>query len=96
MEISLKGRAALITGGSEGLGKGMAIRFAQSGADVAILARARCSSRHRVRRVAASWVAWGRDARVTSPPAVQRLDGGLTKLTPDFISKSFQRAMKGA
>ncbi|MGB0630016.1 MAG: SDR family NAD(P)-dependent oxidoreductase [Alphaproteobacteria bacterium] len=39
MEISLKGRAALITGGSEGLGKGMAIRFAQSGADVAILAR---------------------------------------------------------
>ena len=39
MEISLKGRAALITGGSEGLGKGMAIRFAKSGADVAILAR---------------------------------------------------------
>ena len=39
MEISLKGRSALITGGSEGLGKGMAMRFAQSGADVAILAR---------------------------------------------------------
>lgn len=39
MDISLNGRAALITGGSEGLGKGMAIRFAASGADVAILAR---------------------------------------------------------
>ena len=39
MEISLNGRAALITGGSEGLGKGMAIRCAESGADVAILAR---------------------------------------------------------
>ena len=39
MKISLKGRSALITGGSEGLGKGMAMRFAQSGADVAILAR---------------------------------------------------------
>tara|TARA_R110002126_G_scaffold20441_2_gene75581 strand:- start:1021 stop:1809 length:789 start_codon:yes stop_codon:yes gene_type:complete len=39
MDIRLDGRAALITGGSEGLGKGMAIRFADSGADVAILAR---------------------------------------------------------
>ena len=39
MDIRLDGRAALITGGSEGLGKGMAIRFAGSGADVAILAR---------------------------------------------------------
>ena len=39
MIISLKGRSALITGGSEGLGKAMAIRFAASGADVVILAR---------------------------------------------------------
>ncbi|MEE2996770.1 MAG: SDR family oxidoreductase [Pseudomonadota bacterium] len=39
MKISLDGRTALITGGSAGLGKGMAIQFARSGADVAILAR---------------------------------------------------------
>lgn len=39
MDIRLDGRAALITGGSEGLGKGMAVRFAASGGDVAILAR---------------------------------------------------------
>ena len=39
MKISLTGRTALITGGSTGLGKGMAIQFARSGADVAILAR---------------------------------------------------------
>ncbi len=32
MDIRLDGRAALITGGSEGLGKGMAIKFAGSGA----------------------------------------------------------------
>ena len=39
MDIRLDGRAARITGGSRGLGKGMAIRFAESGADIAILAR---------------------------------------------------------
>ena len=39
MEISLKGRCALITGGSKGLGLAMASRFADSGADVAIMGR---------------------------------------------------------
>lgn len=39
MDISLKGRSAVITGGSKGLGLAMAKRFAASGADVAIIAR---------------------------------------------------------
>src|SRR5260221_3210550 len=39
MEISLDGRTALITGGSKGLGLAMATKFAESGADIAILAR---------------------------------------------------------
>jgi NAD(P)-dependent dehydrogenase (short-subunit alcohol dehydrogenase family) len=39
MQISLEGRAALITGGSRGLGLAMARTFAQAGADVAIVAR---------------------------------------------------------
>ena len=39
MDIRLDGRAAVITGGSKGLGLAMAKRFATSGADVAILAR---------------------------------------------------------
>ena len=39
MEISLKGRSAIITGASKGLGLAMATEFAASGADVAILAR---------------------------------------------------------
>jgi len=41
MEISLKGRAAIVTGGSKGIGFGVATRFAASGADVAIVARGR-------------------------------------------------------
>lgn len=41
MQISLAGRSAIITGGSKGLGLAMAKRFAQSGADVAIVARGR-------------------------------------------------------
>ena len=39
MEISLSGRSAIVTGGSKGIGFAVAQRFAQSGADVAILAR---------------------------------------------------------
>jgi len=39
MDIRLDGRTALITGGSDGLGRAMANRFAESGANVAILAR---------------------------------------------------------
>ena len=39
MEISLSGRAAIVTGGSKGLGFAVATRFAASGADIAIVAR---------------------------------------------------------
>ncbi len=41
MEISLKGRSAIITGGSKGIGFAIANRLASSGADVAIVARGR-------------------------------------------------------
>ena len=41
MEISLKGRCAIVTGGSKGIGYAIATRFANSGADIAILARGR-------------------------------------------------------
>src|SRR5262245_18180018 len=39
MEISLLRRAAIVTGGSKGIGLAVAARFAASGADVAIVAR---------------------------------------------------------
>src|SRR4051794_27088911 len=37
--FDLSGRAALVTGGSKGLGKAMAMGFAQAGADVVISSR---------------------------------------------------------
>jgi 3-oxoacyl-[acyl-carrier protein] reductase len=41
MQITLKGRKALVTGGSLGLGFAIAKQFAEAGADVAIMARRR-------------------------------------------------------
>jgi NAD(P)-dependent dehydrogenase (short-subunit alcohol dehydrogenase family) len=39
MELELKGKTALITGGSRGIGLGMAARFAEAGANVMITSR---------------------------------------------------------
>ena len=41
MDLGLKGEVVLVTGGSKGIGFAVATRFAQSGADVAIVARTR-------------------------------------------------------
>ncbi|MEZ7864119.1 MAG: SDR family NAD(P)-dependent oxidoreductase, partial [Rhodospirillales bacterium] len=39
MDVRMDGRNAIITGGSKGLGKAMAIEFSKSGASVAIVSR---------------------------------------------------------
>jgi 3-oxoacyl-[acyl-carrier protein] reductase len=54
MEISLAGRAAVVTGGSKGVGLAVATRFAGSGADVAIVARGREGLDQAVKTIGAS------------------------------------------
>ena len=39
MDLKLQGKTALVTGGSEGIGKGIVLALAQEGVDVAICAR---------------------------------------------------------
>lgn len=64
MHIDLNGRNALISGASKGLGLATAIRFAQSGAQVAILARGR-EALEEARRAIASHAA-GREVVAVS------------------------------
>ena len=51
MNVELTGRAAIVTGGSKGIGFAVATRFAASGADVAIIARGREALDQAVRRI---------------------------------------------
>jgi NAD(P)-dependent dehydrogenase (short-subunit alcohol dehydrogenase family) len=67
MQISLAGRAAIITGGSKGLGLAIATQFAASGADVAIVARGRAAIEEAVHAIRAG--AHGRVAGVSADVA---------------------------
>jgi NAD(P)-dependent dehydrogenase (short-subunit alcohol dehydrogenase family) len=60
MEISLKGRVALVTGGSRGIGKAIALKLAEAGADVAVNFR---REEGEARNVVAAIEAIGRKAR---------------------------------
>jgi NAD(P)-dependent dehydrogenase (short-subunit alcohol dehydrogenase family) len=68
MEITLTGRAAIVTGGSKGIGLAIATRFAASGADVAIIARGREGLDQAIRTVGTA--AKGRVAAIQGDVAI--------------------------
>jgi NAD(P)-dependent dehydrogenase (short-subunit alcohol dehydrogenase family) len=82
MEIKLDGRAAIITGGSKGLGLAMARRFSSSGADVAILAR-RPEALEEARA----------DLLTTAKGKVIAISCDVSKA--DAIARAYDSAMKG-
>jgi 3-oxoacyl-[acyl-carrier protein] reductase len=82
MDISLAGRAAVVTGGSKGIGLGIALRFAQSGADVAIVARGRDALAQAATRI--SNAAGARIVTVVADVA-----------NADDIKRAYDEAMRG-
>ena len=59
--MTLRNRVALVTGGSRGIGRGIAVRLAQNGARVAIAYRSnKAAAQQTLRQLQASggWNAW--------------------------------------
>src|SRR5256712_8209442 len=81
MDIRLAGRAAVITGGSKGIGLAIATRFAASGADVAIVARGREALDQAVKTIGA-----------TARGRVVTTQGDVAK--PADIRRAYDDAMK--
>ncbi|MEQ9327278.1 MAG: SDR family oxidoreductase [Rhodospirillales bacterium] len=78
MEISLQGRAALITGGSQGIGRAIGKRFAAAGGKVALVARGRDALEDAVAEIGANAAAFPCDITDT---------GQLAKLVPAITAK---------
>ena len=69
MDLKLKGKTALVTGGSEGIGKGIALALAKEGVDVAI-----CARRKEPLEAAAAEIAKATGRKIVAIPADLRKD----------------------
>ena len=61
MDLQLQGKTALVTGGSEGIGKGITLALAKEGVDVAI-----CGRRKEVLEATASEIARATNRKIAS------------------------------
>src|SRR5436305_15233119 len=64
MDLQLTGKTALVTGGSEGIGKGITLALAKEGVDVAI-----CARRKDVLEATASEIARATNRKIVATPA---------------------------
>ena len=73
MDLGLKGKKALVTGGSKGIGRAVAAMFAAEGADVAICARNASDVGATVKAIAAKGgKAWGKALDVADAAALKQ------------------------
>ena len=80
MDLGLKGKVAVITGGSQGIGRATAIAFAREGAKVAICARGEEALKDAARAVRdAGGEVLAETADVTIPADIERFIGGAAE-----------------
>src|SRR6201988_5256144 len=82
MDLGLKGKSVLVTGGSKGIGIAIAELFADEGANVAICARNANDVAKVVKSLSAKGVkAWGRGLDVADPTGLKAwIEGAATEL----------------